>query len=168
MSCLNPFSEDFVLKGVLEFLSNIVSYINPFSDNFLGKKIMELLGDLLKSLFIPKQESFEKFQNVFQEKLGFIDSIKTGINSIKNMVNNIGSAPKFTIDMDNKWYKGEITVIDLSWYAQYKNYGDLVFTGFAYMFFFFTLFKHIPDILSGTGSAAEGVVSSISKNSSKN
>ena len=136
-------------------MSNILSYINPFSDNFLGKKIIELLGDLLQSLFVPKQESFLKFQNVFKEKLGFIDSIKVGIDSIKNMINNVESLPKFSIDINSKYYRGELTVIDLAWYSQYKTYGDLVITGFVYVFFFWRIFVHIPNIIHGLSSVGE-------------
>lgn len=130
----------------------MLSYINPFSDNFLGKKIIELLGDLLQSLFVPKQESFLKFQNVFKEKLGFIDSIKYSIESIKNMLNNIESVPKMTLNIDSKYYKGELTVVDLAWYSQYKTYGDLVITGFVYVFFFLRLWNHISNIINGVSS----------------
>lgn len=159
---LNPVSENFILKSVGNFLSDIfnkigdiLSYINPLSDNFFGKKLIELFGELLQKLFIPKEESFTKFENVFKEKLSFIDSIKTGINSIKNMLNNIESCPKFTIDIDSKYYKGELTVIDLAWYSQYKTYGDLVITGFTYIFFFLRIFIHIPNILHGVSSVGD-------------
>lgn len=155
LSYINPFSDNFLLKGVLDFLGNILSYINPFSENFLGRKIIELLGELLQKLFIPKEESFTKFENVFKEKLSFIDSIKEGINSVKNMLNNIESCPKFTIDIDSKYYKGELTVIDLAWYSQYKTYGDIVITGFVYVFFFWRIFVHIPNIIHGISSVGD-------------
>lgn len=129
-----------------------MSYVNPFHENFLGKRIIELLGDLLKNLFIPKEESFLKFQNVFKEKLGFIDSIKYSINSIKEMLNNIESVPKMTLNVNSKYYKGELTIVDLGWYSQYKTYGDLVITGFIYVFFFLRLWNHISNILNGTSS----------------
>lgn len=156
---LNPASENFILKSVGNFLSDIfnkigdiLSYINPLSDNFFGKKLIELFGELLQKLFIPKEESFTNFQNVFKEKLGFIDSINYSINSIKDMLNNIDSVPKMTIDINSKYYKGELTVIDLSWYSQYKTYGDIVITGFVYVFFFLRLWNHTSEILNGVSS----------------
>lgn len=155
---INPFSDKFLLKGVLEFLGNIISYINPFSDNFLGKKIIELLGDLLTKLFVPSEEKILALQNVFSEKLSFIDSIKIAINSIKNMYENVNALPKFTIDINSKFYTGELTIIDLSWYAQYKTYGDLVITGFAYLFFIWRLWCRLPSILHGVGSVGEDII----------
>lgn len=156
---LNPASENFILKNIGKVLNdiftnigNILSYVNPFHENFLGKKIIELLGNLLQSLFIPKEESFTNFQNVFKEKLGFIDSINYSINSIKDMLNNIDSVPKMTIDINSKYYKGELTVIDLAWYSQYKTYGDIVITGFVYVFFFLRLWNHTSEILNGVSS----------------
>lgn len=179
---LNPFSENFILKGVLEalqyinpfsdkfifreFFANIgemLSYINPFSENFFGRKIVEFIGDLLKNLFIPKQESFNKFTYIFNEKFAFIDSIRVGINSIKNMFNNVNSLPKFTLNIDSKIYKGELTIFDLAWYAKYKPYGDIVITGFTYIFFFWRLWCHLPSILQGVASGANYIEKHIDK-----
>ena len=177
---INPFGENFILKGVLEALQvinplsdnfifrdffknviDILDYINPFSENFFGKKIIELLSDLLSNLFIPKEESFTKFETIFKEKLSFVDSIKLAINSIKNMFNDVNSLPKFTIDINSKYYEGELTVIDLSWYAQYKAYGDLVITGFCYVFFFWRLWCHLPSILHGLSSSSDFIEKNI-------
>lgn len=155
ISYINPFSENFLLKGVLDFLSNIISYINPFSDNFLGKKIVEMIGDLLTKLFVPSEDKILALKNVVSEKFAFIDSIKIAINSLENMFNNVGSFPKYTIDIDSKYYKGELTVIDLEWYSQYKPYGDIVITAFAYLFFLFRLSADLPNILSGVGTVSD-------------
>lgn len=166
LSYINPFSDNFLLKGVLEFLGNILSYINPFSENFLGRKIIELLGDLLKSLFIPKEESFTKFQDIFNEKLGFVDSIKSGVNSLKDMFNNVEELPSLTMNIDSKYYKGEITIIDLAWYSQYKTYGDLVITGFCYIFFIWRIWVHLPNILQGTSGVSD-IVATFNQNDAK-
>lgn len=44
VSYLNPFSDNFILKGILEFLGNILDYINPFSDNFILKDIINYIN----------------------------------------------------------------------------------------------------------------------------
>ena len=135
----------------------MLDYLNPFNDKFFGKKIIELLGELLQNLFIPKQENFNKFGDVFKEKLAFVDSVKLGIKSIENMFNNINGLPTFSLDIDSKYYKGELTIIDLRWYSQYKTYGDLVITGFCYVFFFWRLWCHLPSILHGLSSSSDYV-----------
>lgn len=42
-------------------------------------------------------------------------------------------------------------VLDLSWYSPYKSYGDLVLTGFIYLFFLWRLFINLPNIIHGLG-----------------
>lgn len=174
LNFLNPFSESFILKGVLEalqvinplsesfifrdFFKNIgdmLSYINPFSENFFGWKIIELLGDLLKALFVPSEEKILALRNVFTDKLSFIDSIKLAVNSIKNMYENVSALPSYSININSRFYSGELTIIDLAWYAPYKSYGDLVITGFTYILFIWRLWCRLPSILHGLGSSGE-------------
>ena len=159
---LNPASENFILKSVGNFLSDIfnkigdiLSYINPLSDNFFGKKLIELFGELLQKLFIPKEESFTKFQDIFNEKLGFVENIKSGVNSLKDMFNDVEELPTLSIDIDSKYYKGELTIIDLNWYSQYKAFGDLVITGFCYIFFIWRIWVHLPSILQGSSGVTD-------------
>lgn len=159
---LNPASENFILKNIGKVLNdiftnigNILSYVNPLHENFLGKKIIELLGNLLQNLFIPKEESFTKFQDIFSEKLGFVENVKSGVNSLKDMFNNVEELPTLSIDIDSKYYKGELTIIDLNWYSQYKTYGDLVITGFCYIFFIWRIWVHLPSILQGSSGVTD-------------
>lgn len=67
------------------------------------------------------------------------------------MIENIsnGSAV-FTVDINSPWYVGKATLFDLAWYKPFKPYGDLVFTGFAYVFFIWRIFIRLPSIISGS------------------
>lgn len=148
---LNPLSENFILKIIIEFLIDILDYLNPFSENFFGLKLMDLLGDLLKFLFIPSEERLTAITNTVSSKFDFIETIKEAINSVQNILNNLGNAPKLTVNVDSKYYEGELTYIDMSWYEPFRPYGDIVITGFVYLFFLWRLFVHAPDIINGTG-----------------
>lgn len=152
LSYINPLSENFFLLNLWNFLTNIVSYINPLSENFFGYKIIDLLSDLFEYLFIPSQERITAITNTVSSKFAFVDSIKYSINSIKDIINNVGNAPKLTLNLGATKYTqaGNYTIIDLSWYAPYKTYGDLVLTGFIYLFFIWCLFVHLPNIIHGT------------------
>ena len=134
---LNPFSDNFILKLIIQGIGNILSYINPFSDNFFGKKLVELFGDLLEFLFVPSEERITAIQNTVSSKFAFVDSIKTAVNSIQDMINNVGNSPKFTLNLKATKYTqaSNYVILDLSWYAPYKAYGDLILTGFIYVFF---------------------------------
>lgn len=75
LNYINPFSENFILKNVINFLSDILSYINPFSQNFFVYKLIELLGNMLKWLFVPDDNFFSshfgEIKETLQNKLGY-------------------------------------------------------------------------------------------------
>ena len=136
-------------------LGNWLSYLNPFSDNFFGYKLIELISQALSYLFTPSQSNVDILTNTVDEKFGFIDSIKIAVNDIQYMIENIeNGTSEFKIDIQSKWYTGEVVLFDLSWYVPFKAYGDLVFTGFAYVLFVFRMWKSIPSIINGFSSAS--------------
>ncbi len=63
-------------KSILGKIGDILSYINPFSENFFGKKLIELLLNGLKSLFVPEDgffsEYFSELKDWFSDRLGFL------------------------------------------------------------------------------------------------
>ena len=168
---LNPFSDNFILKKLWEFLGNIISYINPFADNFLGKKIIELLGNLLNTLFIPSEDRITALQNTVMSKFDFVESIKIAINSFMDIINNLGNAPVLHLNLGATKYTDEmnVAVIDLNWYKPYKQYGDVVLTGIIYAFYLFRLFYNASNIISGASSGFKEIdtyveVERVSKN----
>ena len=151
LSYINPLSDNFILKDLLDWL-------NPFSENFFVYKLLELLGDLLEFLFIPSQERLNAFPNLINSKFAFIDSIKHAINSIKDILAGLGNPPVITVPVKETSFteKGEIEILNLSWYAPFKSYGDLIITGFVYALFIWRLFIAIPGIINGSsGSSGE-------------
>lgn len=156
---INPFSDNFILLKLWEFLINIISYINPFDENFFGYKIIELLGDLLEFLFIPSEDRINGLINTVTSKFAFIDSIKIAINSLQDIIDNLGNSPSLSLTLSATPYtpEQEIKVIDMSWYAPYKSYGDVVITGFIYAFFLWRFFALLPNIISGYGNYSEDV-----------
>lgn len=154
LSWLNPFSDNFILLKLWDFFTTLISYINPFSDNFFGKKLIEMFQDLFKFIFVPSEERINAITNTIKAKFEFVDSIKTAVNSIKDILNNLGNAPKITLNLKaTKYTKAQNAVVfDLSWYAPYKTYGDLVITGFVYLMFIWRLLVSLPSFISGAGS----------------
>lgn len=167
LNVLNPFSEDFFLKKLFNwinplsddfFLKKLFNWINPLSDDFIGKKIVELFGDLLKALFVPSEDSINNLVNSVKSHFGFVDTIKDTAKTIEDMFSNTENLPKVTLTLpENKWYNGQITVIDLSWYAPYKQYGDVVISAFIYVLFLWRIFINLPGIISGAGGGINDV-----------
>jgi hypothetical protein len=48
-------------------------------------------------------------------------------------------------------YGGEVNVLDLSWYEDYKPTVDGIMSGFLWLLFLWGLFKQAPNILAGMG-----------------
>lgn len=128
LSYLNPFSDNFILLKLWDFLGTLISYINPFSDNFLGKKIVELIGNLLKSLFVPSDEYFNNFfsdlKQWFSDRFGLLFYPFELIIDILNRITNINlSEPKFNIPEIKEPSTGRIL-----FNAQNYNFNDLLNT----------------------------------------
>lgn len=87
-------------------------------------------------------------------KFNFIDNIKTNINDMVKVITDDTSLPKFELNVNSKWYSGKVTVIDFSWYADYKDFGDDVICIFCYLGFLWNIFKRLPDIIQGAGAGS--------------
>lgn len=142
---LNPFSENFILLKLWNFLLDIISYINPFSDNFLGKKIVELLGDLLKLLFVPENNPFEQLSVKFNEKFAFVEQIKTLINSLLGFNNYGDKAPTFNMT----WHGVTFALIDFSLFLDYRTWLHGIILAIAWFTFLFRTYKKLPSIIGG-------------------
>ena len=111
-----------------------------------------MLSQALTNLFVPQGASVLSLQDTVNDRFAFVDSIKLAIDDINDMLNNVeNGTSEFTLDIESDVYSGEVVLFDLSWYAPFKSYGDLVFTGFAYVLFIWRLYKNIPNIINGFG-----------------
>ena len=116
--------------------------------------MIDLLGDLLEFLFVPSEERLTALTNMVSSKFDFVDSIKLGINAFIDVINNLGNVPKLNIELGATRYTEDTSlVVDFSWYAPFKNYGDLVITGFTYILFLWRLFTRLSGIISGAPSS---------------
>lgn len=150
---LNPLGDNFILKKLWVFLTDIISFLNPSSDNFFGKKIIELIGDLLKTLFIPKEDYFSnKFTTLkesFSERLSYQSYI-----DIFEQSKLIKGDEQLSIDLDN-YVVGSNTLsinkfIDFSIFDKYKStyYGFV--RGFTYIFLVLYVINNFYKLIRGT------------------
>lgn len=93
------------------------------------------------------------FNSVYNN-FGFVDNIKQNVKGMVDVITNTKEAPKFQINVNSKYYKGTLTVVDLSWYAPYKEMGDNVICIFAYLGFLWRIFIRLPDIIRGAGASS--------------
>lgn len=69
-----------------------------------------------------------------------------------SMLKSSTTAPCFNITFNNKYIQGTYAVVDLSWYAPYKQYGDNIICMFSYLGFVWHCFKHATSIISGASA----------------
>lgn len=158
-------SDNFILKKIIQGLADILSFLNPNGDHFIGKVIVNLFKDLFNVLFVPSEERVTAITNTVQSKFAFVENIKTAVNSLNDLLNSTGNAPVITVNVGSTKYTGEanIKVIDMSWYAPFKQYGDVVIAGFAYAFFAWRLFLNVTGIINGASGAVYTINSIDSK-----
>ena len=53
---------------------------------------------------------------------------------------------------------GTLTILDLSWYSEYKPMVDMFVSACLYLAFFWNLFKNMPSILQGVSTGANVVL----------
>ena len=159
LSYINPFSDNFILKTVIQNLGEVLQYINPFNEEkFFGYKFVDLFSNLLQTLFVPAEENVNGLVDSVKNKFSFIDAIKNTVTDVEDILTGAEEAPGFTIHVKGTQFTEEqdMKILDLSWYVPYKQYGDTILTGFIYAMFFWRIYIKLPSIISGSsGSVIE-------------
>lgn len=81
-----------------------------------------------------------------------METVKISVSSLIDIIQGIGTIPKLTVDIPaTKYTPSFSTDISFDWFSQYKNYTDLIITGFVYIAFLWRLFISLPSTISGVG-----------------
>lgn len=97
------------------------------------------------------------------DRYSFIDSISETAGIIKQFFADTtsGKVPKITVDMKsvNSKYNwgGNATVLDMSWYAPYKAFGDALLSAMIWIFFAWRVYVKLPSIINGTAGDINSV-----------
>ena len=108
-----------------------------------------------EKLFTPSQTKIDTLISSVTSKFGFIDSIKNSVSGLIDVLEGTNGAPQLVMTFDHEYLKGDVAVMDLSWYAPFKPYGDLVLTGFIYLFALWRFFINLPSIIAGIGGGIQ-------------
>ena len=122
--------------------------MNPLSDNF----IIKILLNGIRAIFIPSEEDLNTTWEKYKEKFSFVFAIRDSIGLFEEDLSQTTPTPSLSIDVGATKYteSQSMKIIDLSWYAPYKPFGDIVITGFVYVFALWRLFVNLPGIISGS------------------
>lgn len=116
----------------------------------------------IKSIFVPEEDFITNKVQEVRNNFVFVDSVINTFEYIKERLTShinagSGSAPKLKMTVDIKGESKEVTMIDLSWYRQFKPYGDLILSAIMYVFFAWRVFRNLPNTINGVGSDVDTI-----------
>ncbi len=134
---LNPASENFFLKGFVEIVSTILSYLNPFSDNFF-----------LKIAFVPDGDSIrtDVIETTIKNKFSFFSNFSNFFGLVFNSLAD-ESEPEFMITLPGFLGGGTYEAIDFSFYNNYRSWIHGVIIAVSYFLFIKKIAKIIPSVI---------------------
>lgn len=127
----------------------------------LGDIISSAVASVLSDCFVPDEAAtLDKFSDM-QDFFRFRDDITAAVADLEEMLFGITPSPILKIPIGKPTSRkydygtGSYIIIDISWYAQYKQFGDKVVLAIAWALFLWRLYIKLPGIISGTeGSIA--------------
>lgn len=134
---LDPSSDNFFLKGFVETVGTILSYLNPFSENFF-----------LKIALVPAEGSIKTdlIEETMKKKFSFFTAFPDFIGSIFSSLSN-DEVPEFYITLPSFLGGGTYSCIDFSFYTQYRSWIHGFIIGVSYLLFIKKVVKMIPGII---------------------
>lgn len=154
-SSFDPKNPNFILKTIENALSGITSSFDPTSDKFVFKVLIDMLTGAFADLFIPSEEDLNNLFAPVREKFAFVDKFNALSAQIQHMLETGEGSPVFKLKLSSKYVSGEFTILDLSFFAPYKPYSDMVITAFVYLLFAYRTIKHLPETISGLNSVSD-------------
>lgn len=134
------------------------SYDITVANDFTGLEgiISRAVQGVLTDVFVPNEVATLEKVGEMQEYFKFKDDVITAVDDLKTMLFGITPSPILKIPIGKTTSKkynygtGNYIVIDVSWYAPYKQFGDKVILAIAWALFLWRLFLKLPGIISGT------------------
>ena len=132
---------------------SVTSDVSDLSEIPFFRFISNLLNGI-KGLFTINFDAFFDTWNKFQQKASFLGETKDLVsNEVKKIELNPQEPPSITVDLtsaNSKYNWGTQAIcLDLSWYTAFKPKVDFFIICFCYGFFFWNLFKDLPNVING-------------------
>lgn len=122
----------------------LLDYFNPLSQNFF-----------LRVAFIPQSAEYElkktELKESFTSKFLFYDNILDAFEQIKNLGTGSATPPDFKVTMPEKYGGGTFSIVDFSYFVDYRVY--ILNFQRCIMWFFFVkgIFRSLPKTTSLQG-----------------
>ena len=123
-------------------------------------------------MFVPSEDAFIDYYNDLKYEFAFIESVD---DSVKIIINRLGEWELFEIKQFKipigrlsgkiQLGKGDVVILDFSWYEEYKDECDNFMSAFLWGVFLWNTYKDLPNILGAFGSTftlANDIIGSLS------
>lgn len=131
-----------------------ITVANDFTG--LDSVIATAVQGVLTACFVPDEALTMSRVTAMKEYFKFTDDMEDIIAEFENAVFYITPSPILKIPVGKSRSEkynygiGNYIVIDVSWYAEYKDFGDKVILAFAWAFFIWRIYVLLPGIISGS------------------
>lgn len=145
-----------LFSGISESISGLTgSIIEGVTTAF--QSVGQFILDGIKNLFLPSEGFFGDKIDGIKDKFSFVDSIKESYDDFLLVLEDTtDEVPKISINLsnvDSKYNYGDTALaLDMSWYADFKPFVDVIIIAFAYLGYMFLVYKRLPDIINGAGA----------------
>lgn len=145
--------------------SGWINFWSSFTDVSLKDFVLDIVDEVEKQTNPLHEDNQAEFDSALTnlKTNTFIGSIDSIVNdTMPELLQHInGSTSTFVfytagVSTDLYSIPSSKIVLDMSWYAPFKQYGDMIISGFMWLFYLIMLFRHLPDILNGAGLHFEG------------
>lgn len=156
-----------IFQPLWDFITTILDILNPYSDNFIFKKLIELLGDLLKWLFVPDENFFnnniEEIKTNLSTKIPYQDYI-----NMFQTIEQIDTDGNLSVGIEDYNFGNGLTYsnkkfIDFGWITKYKDTWFGWVRGFTFIFLIIYNLNQITKFLRGINVADGATVVGIEK-----
>lgn len=126
-------------SGVLSWVQGIYKAV---------KNIPETILEGVKKLFVPREDFMNQWQEEINTKFGFIEEVKTCVESFKLIAYETDEPPVITITLPEE-YGGTMKVLDTNPIHKYMPTVRIYISAWLWLHFIWLLFKQLPAIISG-------------------
>lgn len=155
-------------SGIFGWLGDILDGLNNIWKTLKGvvsgivDGLLDGLSSLLTDLFSPSEEAVDKLNTEVDTKLPLIGDLQSLGDDLVSTLENPGKSVKdlrmtTVVDLGKGSGQikgaGQINLLDVSWYMEYKPLVDDIIIGFVWLVFLWNLYGALPSIIHGGASA---------------
>lgn len=146
------------LKSMGATLADILEWIKT-----LPASIAQAISTVITDVFVPSADFISEKVDAITSRFAWITPLVDIAQGLS--VDLSSSTPPIVYvhleDSESEYIKGgTVKFIDMSWYARYKPYGDVILSGFLWALFAWRMYLKIPGIINGVGGSVGHIASS--------